>query len=87
MYPYEEIELAVTYCLKAIELNDGLLSNKQVNYNSALLSEMLFRTRDYEKSIYYSLRALNNWTDTSFTSDYFKMKCWNTVGLPGAWQA
>ncbi len=80
MYPYEEIELAVTYCLKAMELNDGLLSNKQVNYNSALLGEMLFRTRDYEKSIYYSLKALNNWTDTSSSSDYIKMKCWNTVG-------
>lgn len=80
MYPYEEIELAVTYCLKAMELSDGLLSNEQLSYNSALLGEMLFRTRDYEKSIYYTLKALNNWTGTSAISDYYKMKCWNTVG-------
>lgn len=80
MYPYEEIELAVTYCLKAMELNNGLLSNEQLSYNSALLGEMLFRTRDYEKSIYYTLKALKAWTDTSSSSGYYKMKCWNTIG-------
>lgn len=81
MYTYQEMELAVTYCLKAMEINDGSLNNKPFDdFAPASLGEMLFRTRDYEKSVYYTLKILNNWTDTSLFSDYFKMKSWNTAG-------
>lgn len=83
MYALQEIELAATYALNAVELN-----KKQMNVNSTFnyghLGEILFHAREFEKCIYYTNKQLQHWHDTSVLKDYYKMKFRNTMGQ--AWQ-
>jgi len=81
MYASQEIELSATYYLKSEEINQQL--GKKVESCAGMwlqLGEVLFHTREYEKSIYYLGNGLQNWHDTSGKSDYYRIRFWNALG-------
>jgi DNA-binding CsgD family transcriptional regulator/predicted transcriptional regulator len=79
MYAYKEIELAATYCLRAVEVNQNFL-DQSFGYNyAALLGEILFHCREYDKSISYTRWSIANWPN-SFTRDSCSVQLWNTIG-------
>lgn len=80
MYAYGDLVLASMYLLNGVELNDKLFGRNE-NSNYWLTGEVLFQSRDYEKTIYYSQKALANWNDTTINSNFLKTKCINTVAL------
>ena len=80
MYAYGDLVLASMYYLNGVEGNDKLFGRND-NNNYWLIGEILFKSRDYEKTIYYSQKALANWTDTTSDSDFLMTKCLNTVAL------
>jgi hypothetical protein len=78
---YQQIELSVTYFLKADEMNEHL--EKKPAFNNSLLlnlGEIFFHSREYEKCVAYVKKGLYNWHDTGATADYFRIRFWNTVG-------
>jgi len=52
MYAYKEIELAATYCLKAVELNNDFFNQARGYTYSGKLGEILFHCREYEKKYF-----------------------------------
>lgn len=80
MYAHGDLVLASMYFLNGIELNDKLFGHND-NNNYWVIGEILFQSRDYEKTIYYSQKALANWNDTTSNSDFLMAKCINTVAL------
>jgi tetratricopeptide (TPR) repeat protein len=78
---YQQIELSVTYFLKADEMNEQLETKPAFN-NSLLLNlgETFFHSGEYEKCVTYVKKGLDNWHDTGATADYFRIRFWNTVG-------
>ena len=79
MYYSREIEQAVMYCLNAVEIFDKKgITNYVDKYQ--FLGEILFHTREYKKSIYYTRRAIENETDTS-RPKVSVISRWNTVAL------
>jgi tetratricopeptide (TPR) repeat protein/DNA-binding CsgD family transcriptional regulator len=72
MYAYQQIELAATYCLTAVELNKDILE-------ASLLGEILFHAGDYTGSIYYTKQAIDRYKD-SVQSPYAIMQWYNTLG-------
>jgi tetratricopeptide (TPR) repeat protein/DNA-binding CsgD family transcriptional regulator len=79
MYGYKELELAATYCLKAVELNQDFLNQAKGYAYAAKLGEILFHCREYEKCIFYTNWSIANWSDTS-TRDSYSAQLWNTIG-------
>ena len=79
MYAYKEIELAATYCLKAVELNNDFFNQARGYTYSGKLGEILFHCREYEKSIFYSRLSIAKWSDTA-KRDSFLPQLWNTIG-------
>ena len=79
MYVYQEIELAATYCIKAVEINNKFLNQPRNYPYSALLAEILFHAGEYEKSIYYNRMSIANWPGTPLR-DYYVTRLWNTIG-------
>ena len=78
MYEYQQIELAATYCLKAVELQDR--ARFKLKYiDKLILGEVLFHSREYEKSIFYNHEA-----EFSSASPgdrlHYQMKALNTIG-------
>jgi hypothetical protein len=56
MYVYQQIELAATNFLKAAELQDRL--HFKLKYiDKLILGEVLFHSREYERSIFYNHEA------------------------------
>jgi DNA-binding CsgD family transcriptional regulator/tetratricopeptide (TPR) repeat protein len=77
----QEIELSATYYLKAEEINEDPQNHvKDPFVVSIALGEILFHTREYEKSIYYLRRGLDHWQDTSAFADYLRIRYFNTMG-------
>ena len=64
MFFCKEIELATMYCLNAVEILDKKGTTDE-SYKYQFLGELLYTTRDYEKSMYYARRAIENEKDTS----------------------
>lgn len=81
MYVLEETDLAVMYMMYSAELYDKInLAAPFGNY--VILGEMLWRVREYEKSIKYSEKAINvlNTSNSEFKDNY-TMTCNNTIAL------
>ena len=81
MYVLEETDLAVMYMMYSAELYDKInLAAPLANY--VILGEMLWRVREYEKSIKYSEKAINVLnTSNSELKDSYTMTCNNTIAL------
>jgi tetratricopeptide (TPR) repeat protein len=75
-----EIELASMYSLNAAEI-DEKIGRKIPPERYAFLGEVLYVTRDNEKSIYYTKKAIADDADTSFLARDRNMKRLNTIGL------
>jgi DNA-binding CsgD family transcriptional regulator len=83
MYYCGVIEPAAMYCLNAVEIFDEKKIISQ-SYKYQFLAEILYHTRDYEKSMYYTRRAIENETDTSAANKPVIINRWNTIAL--CWQ-
>ena len=81
MYSMDETELAVMYLMNSADVYDKI--KVAASYNQyVILGEMLWRVREYEKSIKYSQKAID--VLNSFKVDdrvYYKMTSYNTVAL------
>jgi len=75
-----EIKLASMYCLNAAEI-DERIGRKITAGSYHLLGEVLYATRDNEKSIYYTKKAIAADSDTSFSARDMNMKRLNTIAL------
>jgi DNA-binding CsgD family transcriptional regulator/tetratricopeptide (TPR) repeat protein len=75
-----EIQLASMYCLNAAEI-DERIGRKIPAGSYNLLGEVLYATRDNEKSIYYTKKAIAADPDTSFLARDANMKRLNTIAL------
>ncbi|HUQ64601.1 MAG TPA: tetratricopeptide repeat protein [Flavitalea sp.] len=77
-----ELERAATYLLKGQEMLDRLggqtIRDQYMNYS--ILGETLFHCREYQKSIFYTRRAINIYNDTVYNADLFRTRFYNTVG-------
>jgi len=83
MFFCKQIELATMYCLNAVEIFDrrGITND---SYKYQFLGELLYTTRDLDKSIYYIRRSIKNEKDTSHDARVNTMSRWNTIAL--CWQ-
>jgi tetratricopeptide (TPR) repeat protein len=83
MFFCHQIELSTMYCLNAVEILDkkGITDESQ---KYQFLGVLLYTTRDHERSIYYSLRAIENEKDTSYAARLNNISRWNTIAL--CWQ-
>jgi tetratricopeptide (TPR) repeat protein/DNA-binding CsgD family transcriptional regulator len=83
MFFCNQIELSTMYCLNAVEILDkkGITDESQ---KYQFLGVLLYTTRDHDKSIYYSRRAIENEKDTSYAARLNNISRWNTVAL--CWQ-
>jgi tetratricopeptide (TPR) repeat protein/DNA-binding CsgD family transcriptional regulator len=71
------------YCLYSAEIDEK--SSQKMNANRCeIMGDLLYRTEDYQKSIYYSRLAIARETDTSYLAKNRIMSRWNTIGL--CWQ-
>ena len=83
MYYCKAIELATMYCLNAVEILDKKgITDESHKYQ--FLGELFYATRDYDKSIYYIRRSIENEKDTSHDARVNTMSRWNTIAL--CWQ-
>ncbi|MCY7290878.1 MAG: tetratricopeptide repeat protein, partial [Ferruginibacter sp.] len=81
MYVLDDTELAVMYMMNSAELYDKInLAAPFGHY--VILGEMLWRVREYEKSIKYSAKAIIilNASNSDF-KDHYTMTCSNTIAL------
>ncbi len=76
-----QVEQAIFYNLKSIELVErkGLQYFFGVSHRYNILGELLYHTREYEKSIEYSKKAIYNKNDPAVFP--WKMFAYNTIGL------
>ena len=83
MFFCKQIELAAMYCLNAVEIFDrrGITNDA---YRYQFLGELLYTTRDLDKSIYYIRQSIKNEKDTSRNARVNTMSRWNTIAL--CWQ-
>jgi tetratricopeptide (TPR) repeat protein/DNA-binding CsgD family transcriptional regulator len=81
MYILEETDLAVMYMMNSAELYDKINLPAQFG-NYVALGEILWRVREYEKSIKYTEKAINvlNTSNTEL-KDSYTMTCNNTIAL------
>jgi DNA-binding CsgD family transcriptional regulator len=80
MINMQQLELAITYKLRAEDIYSEI-GYLDYNYlkNWCVIGELLFHTRDYEQSIFYTRKALNTWTDKSAAADYQRIRYYNTI--------
>ena len=80
MFFCNQIELSTMYCLNAVEIFDrkGITNDA---YKYQFLGELLYTTRDLDKSIYYIRRSIENEKDTSRDARINTMSRWNTIAL------
>ncbi|TMI81807.1 MAG: hypothetical protein E6H10_10925 [Bacteroidetes bacterium] len=79
-YFYERTEPAAMYLLFAAEL-DERIGRQSTAYNCLLLGLSLYKTRDYRKSIHYTVASIKRETDTSAETKRLLLSRYNTVGL------
>jgi tetratricopeptide (TPR) repeat protein/DNA-binding CsgD family transcriptional regulator len=82
MYWAGLIEPGTMYSLYAAEL-DERAGRRSSSGNFALLGDLLYRTRDYEKAIYYTKKSIDEMPDTLLMKSKI-MSNWNTIAL--CWQ-
>lgn len=82
MYWAGRIEPATMYSLYAAEL-DERAGRRSSSGNFTLLGDLLYRTRDYEKAIYYTKKSFDEMSDTLPMKSRI-MSNWNTIAL--CWQ-
>ena len=77
----DEVVQAMFYGLKSIELVEKKGTDKfyAVGHRYDILGNLLYHTREYKKSIEYSLKAVNNTVEPVDKDN--KASCYNTVGL------
>jgi tetratricopeptide (TPR) repeat protein len=77
----QQLELAVTYKLKADEIYTEIGYPDSYDYiaNWAVIGEALFHTGDYDQSIFYTRKALNTWKDTSDEANRLRVRYYNTI--------
>lgn len=80
MYYSGQLELASMYCLNAAE-TDERIGRKTTAGNYALLSLVLYTTRDNEKCIYYAKKTIAAEADTAYNARHHIMDQLNTIGL------
>ncbi|KIC92094.1 tetratricopeptide repeat protein [Flavihumibacter sp. ZG627] len=80
MYSYNEMEPAVTYSLKAVELYETMPVFDSLHFYYSYFGEMLFHTNEYTKSIHYTQKAIALNTDTARSNRVLKTKYLNTLG-------
>jgi hypothetical protein len=76
----QQLELAVTYKLRAEDIysNIGYLDYNYIK-NWCVIGELLFHTRDYEQSILYTRKALNEWSEKTAAANYQRVRYYNTI--------
>jgi tetratricopeptide (TPR) repeat protein/DNA-binding CsgD family transcriptional regulator len=83
MFFCKQIELSTMYCLNAVEILDKKgTTNESSKYQ--FLGQILYTTRDSERSMYYARRAIETEKDTSHKARLNNINRWNTVAL--CWQ-
>jgi len=77
----QQLELAVTYKLKADEIYTEIGYPDAYDYiaNWAVIGEALFHAGDYELSIFYTRKALNTWKEQSDEADHLRVRYYNTI--------
>jgi DNA-binding CsgD family transcriptional regulator/tetratricopeptide (TPR) repeat protein len=80
MYSYQQIDLCVTYCLQALEINKDFLARKYAFAYSGFVGEMLYHSKDFDNCIYYEKSAVASWGDTSLSGRYYLIRHLNTIG-------
>jgi DNA-binding CsgD family transcriptional regulator/tetratricopeptide (TPR) repeat protein len=83
MYYSYQYEPATLYCLYSAEI-DEKSPQKMSSSRCELMGDLLYRTQDYQKSIYYTHLAIVRERDTSYMAKNRIMSRWNTIGL--CWQ-
>lgn len=78
---HQQVAEALFYNLKSIELMEKLGSEKfyRVSHRYTILGELLYHTREYEKSIKYSKKALHHKLDNS--KHIQRVTTLNTIGM------
>ncbi|MBL7699188.1 MAG: hypothetical protein JNK79_13570 [Chitinophagaceae bacterium] len=75
----QELELAATYLLKGQELYEKFDPPvRQQSANWIVVGEVLFHCQEYEKSIFYTRKAIEHFEDTSEVN--FLSRFYNTIG-------
>jgi tetratricopeptide (TPR) repeat protein/DNA-binding CsgD family transcriptional regulator len=80
-YAMKELELAVTYALNGLELNEKLgIENSPPNH--MMVGEILYKIREYKQSVKHSLKAFRLWEQRNATNEKKRMmwSC-NTAAL------
>ncbi|MEJ8817782.1 tetratricopeptide repeat protein [Lacibacter sp. H407] len=80
-YAMKELELAVTYALNGLELNEKLnIENSPPNH--MVVGEILYKIREYKESVKHSLKAYTIWEQRNATNEKKRMmwSC-NTAAL------
>ena len=80
MSHYNEMELAASYILNAIELNKNFFVVIKDSSAIQYLGEILFHAREYGKSIYYTRMAIDSLKSWPGSSEWLLLKAWNTLG-------
>ena len=77
----QQLELAVTYKLKADEIYTEIGYPDSYDYiaNWAVIGEALFHTGDYRQSILYTRKALDTWKDRSDEANHIRVRYYNTI--------
>lgn len=75
MYAYQEMELAVTYCTKGIELYEKGKLPGDIHLMYKELGGLFYNARDYNQSIFYCYKAISH--DARYIETY---KLQNTLG-------
>ena len=76
---FHDMELAATYLLKGQELYDKFNPpTKQQATNWIVVGEVLFHCREYEKSIFYTRKAIDNFEDIKEGGSLARL--YNTIG-------
>jgi len=83
MYYSYQYEPATMYCLYSAEI-DEKSAQKMNATRCELIGDLLYRTHDYQRSIYYTHLGIVREKDTSYEAKNRMMSRWNTIGL--CWQ-
>ncbi|MEO6734099.1 MAG: hypothetical protein ABIN01_22955 [Ferruginibacter sp.] len=83
MFFCNQIELSTMYCLNAVDIFDrkGITNDP---YKYQFLGELLYHTRDLDKSIHYIRQSIKTEKDTSRNARINTLSRWNTIAL--CWQ-
>jgi len=83
MYDFSDNEPATMYCLYSAEIDEKSPQKMDAD-RCTVMGDLLYRTQDYQRSIYYTHQAIVRETDTSYFARNQVMSRWNTIGL--CWQ-